>query len=46
MAKLEMHIHENTSATKNVAPYFGTFASKGTINFADDTMISHSMTFG
>ena len=34
MAKLEIQIHENTSATKDVAPYLGTFISKGTINFA------------
>jgi hypothetical protein len=34
MAKLEIQIHENTSATKDVAPYLGTFVSKGTINFA------------
>lgn len=46
MAKLEIQIHENTSATKNVAPYLGTFVSKGTTNSADDTMISHSVTFG
>lgn len=32
MAKLEIQIHENTGATKDVAPYLGTFISKGIVD--------------
>ena len=34
MAKLEVNIHENTGATKDTAPYLGTFVNKGSIDFA------------
>ena len=34
MAKLEVNIHENTGATKDAAPYLGTFVNKGSIDFA------------
>jgi len=30
MAKLEIMIHENTGATKESAPYLGTFVTKDT----------------
>ena len=33
MAKLEIQIHENTGATKDAAPYLGTFISKGSVDF-------------
>ena len=34
MAKLEVNTYENTGATKDTAPYLGTFVSKGSIDFA------------
>ena len=34
MAKLEVMVHENTGATKDTAPYLGSFVSKGNIDFA------------
>ena len=32
MAKLEVVLHENTSITKDSAPYTGTLVSKGNLN--------------
>ena len=35
MAKHEINIHENTGATKSVAPYVGSYVSKETVKIAD-----------
>ena len=34
MAKLEVNTYENTGATKDTAPYLGTFVNKGSVDFA------------